>query len=382
LQLEVVSAWIDPADVTVWSGTVAGLIRELRDLGVLAGYRDATPWVPAVRALRHWLRATGRLSPSWTLAPEMRALTSLSNTVARLRPGAAVDGSVLPLGAIGRPVRSPFATWSEMAPAQIALCHPGHTDAFGYAGLSSGRLAAILRQQLRIHRSADTCLVVSHWAGRALVEEHGIDARRVKVVGAGRNVHVSPPADRDWSVTRFLFIGNSWRRKNGDAVVRAFVRLREEYPDAELHLVGDHPPIGHDGVTGHGRLSFALPEERQSLEGLFRRATCFVMPSWIEPFGIVYAEAAGAGVPSIGTTIGGTGTSVGPGGLLVDPGDDRALLGAMRKMTNPAVARELGHIAQSRAASFTWRACAERVVRAFDPGSADRAGLADFLPWP
>ena len=30
-------------------------------------------------------------------------------------------------------------------------------------------------------------------------------------------------------------------------------------------------------------------------------ATCFVMPSHFEPFGIVYVEAAAAGVPSIGT---------------------------------------------------------------------------------
>jgi glycosyltransferase involved in cell wall biosynthesis len=332
--------------------------------------------------VRYWLRATRRLSPSWTLEPEMRALTSLTSTMARLRELGAVDGSVLPLGAIGRPVRSPYVTWSEMAPAQLASCHPQHTDAFGYPGLSRSGLAAILRQQQRIHRSAHACLAVSHWAARALVSEHGIDARRVKVVGAGRNVHVRPPADRDWSVPRFLFIGNAWQRKNGDAVVRIFIRLRREYPDAELHLVGDHPPIGEDGVTGHGRLSFAQPDERRSLERLFERATCFVMPSWIEPFGIVYVEAAGAGLPSIGTTIGGTGTSVGPGGVLVDPADDGALLAAMRQMTNPTFAGELGRIAQSRATSFTWRACAERVVRAFDPGTADRAGLADFLPWP
>jgi glycosyltransferase involved in cell wall biosynthesis len=377
--LEVVSAWNDPEDATVWSGTISGLIRELRELGVLARYRDATPWVSGVRAVRYWLRLTGRQSASWTLEPEMRMLTTVSSTVARMRSGRCVDGSLLPVGALGRPVTKPFATWSEMAPHQIAACHPRHTDAFGYPGVSRRALSAVLRQQLRLYRSADACLVVSDWAGRALVNDHAIDPGKVKVVGAGRNVLVRPPAERDWSVPRFLFIGNSWQRKNGDAVVRAFARLRAERPRAELHLVGDHPAIGDEGVVCHGRLTFTVPDDRRELERLFQQSTCFVMPSWIEPFGIVYAEAGGAGLPSIGTTAGGTSTSVGPGGVLVDPADDAALLSAMRHLADPGHARELGAIAESRAGLFTWRACAERVVRAFDPVAAERAGLADFL---
>jgi glycosyltransferase involved in cell wall biosynthesis len=221
--------------------------------------------------------------------------------------------------------------------------------------------------------------VVSRWAADALVNAHGIDARKVHVSGAGRNLQTAPPPNRDWSVPRFLFVGNNWQRKNGEAVVRAFAALQEELPVAELHLVGDHPRIDRDGVVSHDRLSFTVPEERRELERLFQRATCFVMPSWIEPFGIVYTEAGAAGLPSIGTTAGGTSTSVGEGGVLVDPRDVVALLAAMRKLADPGVARELGAVAQERAASFTWRACAERVVRAFDPQTADRAGLADFL---
>jgi glycosyltransferase involved in cell wall biosynthesis len=380
LRLEVVSAWNDPEDATVWSGTIAGLLRELRELGALAGYRDTTPWPLALRALRHWLRRTGRLSSTWTLEPEMRLLTAFSSTVARARGGGRVDGAVLPVGAIGRPVRRPFVTWSEMAPSQIAAAHPQHTGVFGYPDVSSRNLGAVLRQQLRLYQSAQSCLVVSHWAGRALVRDHGVDPGKVKVVGAGRNIDQAAPPERDWSVPRFLFVGNSWQRKNGDAVLRAFARLRREAPNAELHLVGEHPRTSEEGVVSHGRLSFTVAEERRRLQRLFASATCFVMPSWIEPFGIVYVEAAAAGVPSIGTTVGGTATSVGEGGVLIEPGDDPALLGTMRRLSDPLTAREMGARARSRAASFTWRACAERVVRAFRPLAADRLGLADFLP--
>lgn len=378
-QLEVVSAWNDPDDLTVWSGTISGLIRELRGLGALAGYRDATPPRLPSQAARTWLRWTGRLSPLWTLEPEMRVLTAASSTLARRRATAGADGALLPLGAIGRPVPRPFVTWSEMTPAQIAACHPDHTDAFGYPGISRRALAAVLRQQLKVYRAASACLMVSSWAARSLIADHGIDPGKVKVVGAGRNLELDPPADRDWSVPRFLLVGNSWERKNGDAVLRAFARLRDRHPAAELHLVGQHPRSESDGVIGHGRLSFANADERPRLEQLFRRATCFVMPSKIEPFGIVYAEAAGAGIPSIATTAGGTDTSVGAGGLRVDPGDDAGLLSAMRRVAEGDVARELGAVAHARASAFTWRACAERVVRAFAPARADECGLAKFL---
>ena len=194
-------------------------------------------------------------------------------------------------------------------------------------------------------------------------------------------LNLTPPAppDRRWTPPKYLFVGNNWERKNGEGVVRAFGSLRTFVPDAELHLVGDHPDVRAPGVTAHGRLSFSIPDQRAELESLFCASTCFVMPSWLEAFGIVYVEAAAAGLPSIGTTVGGTETSIGDGGILVDPADDRGLLEAMRQLAEPQFAHKLGTRARQRADAFTWRACAERVVRAFAPDLADDLGMADFL---
>ena len=38
--------------------------------------------------------------------------------------------------------------------------------------------------------------------------------------------------------------------------------------------------------------------DRGRMVALYSRATCFVMPSRYEPFGISYADAGSAGVPS------------------------------------------------------------------------------------
>ncbi len=371
-------AWFDPTDPRVWSGIPTNLISELGALGVYGGYRDATPWAPAAGAVRRWLELTGRRTETWPLKVEMRLLASLTNAAGRLSTPSEIGAWVVPAGAFGRPVRGRIVSLSEIAPSQLAALGPAGAAAFGMAELSERGLGSVVRQQRRLHRRARACCVASSWAAEALLSE-GIDPARVQVVGYGRNIDIPPPPGRDWSTPRFLFVGNDWERKNGEAVVEAFRRLRAEHPAATLDLVGLHPRIDEPGVSGQGRLAFDEAEGRARLEALFARATCFVMPSRLEPFGIVYLEAAGAGLPSIGTTRGGTASSIGSGGILVDPDDPAGLLGAMGRLADPARAQELGARARARSHSFSWRLTAERVLRATGLVDADRLGLAPFL---
>src|SRR5205814_10495602 len=113
------------------------------------------------------------------------------------------------------------------------------------------------------------------------------------------------------------------------------------------------------------------------LEQLFATATCLVVPSLLEPFGLVYVEAAAAGVASIAGTVGGTPDSVGDGGVLVDPDDDEALYRAMRTLCDPDTARSLGEIAAARAGAYTWPATTQRVLRSLELKPVPGVELAD-----
>jgi glycosyltransferase involved in cell wall biosynthesis len=212
------------------------------------------------------------------------------------------------------------------------------------------------------------------------MRDYGIDRSRVHVVGFGRNFDPQP-ISRDWSTPRFLFAGYDWERKNGPMLLRAFSKLRVESPAAELHLVGSIPRVDAEGVTVHGRVDRKDPAGRQRMERLIEQATCFVMPSRYEPFGMVYVEAAAAGVPSIGTTVGGAADAIGAGGVVVDPADEGALLDAMRELSQPVRAASAGAAALERSHLFTWRAVAERVVRALNlADSPERhSSLAPYL---
>jgi glycosyltransferase involved in cell wall biosynthesis len=223
--------------------------------------------------------------------------------------------------------------------------------------------------------------VTSAFAGQSIVDDYGISPQKVHVVGVGRNIDAGW-VERDWSVPRFLFVGADWRRKRGAAVVASFEQVRRRHPEATLDLVGGHPPIEAPGVTGHGPLPLGSDWGQRRYAELLHRATCFVMPSSLEAFGIAYMDAGATGLPCVGTTVGGAPDAVGDGGLLVDPADDYALTAAMLELSDPGTAQRLGERAYRHAAPFTWRAVGERLLRALRPPGLDLAGLPEFLPGP
>ncbi len=293
----------------------------------------------------------------------------------RLAAAGALDGIVQRGCEIELPRGHRFVTYEDSTVLQAVQSYPWpHLENFTDADIQ--RYAA---RQRRAYEAALACCCTTHWVAESIKGSYEIPAERVFVVGNGQNHAAEEVAERDWSSPRYLFVGVDWTRKNGDAVVRAFVRVRERHPDARLDLVGGHPRLQLPGVVGHGPLSRVNPDDRERIAALYRSATAFVMPSLHEPAGIVYLEAASAGVPSIGGTSGGAATLIGPGGLTVDPLDDDQIYGAMLQLADPDTAGHLGGLAQRHSSLFTWRKVAERLVRALATPDLDTSGLAEFL---
>jgi glycosyltransferase involved in cell wall biosynthesis len=233
----------------------------------------------------------------------------------------------------------------------------------GWSAPSKRALRLRLDRQRRAYEDATVCCFSTGWAAASAVDDYGIPPEKTRVVGFGRNVELEPAA-KDWRRPRFLFVGRDWELKNGPRVVRVFSRLRRELPDATLDVVGTHPRLDEAGVAGHGTLRLDEPAERRHLEELYARATCLVVPSYFDASPIVTLEAAAAGIPSIGTSVGGGSSLIRDGGVVVDPNDDEALLAAMRRLSDPRTAAEKGERALARAPLFTWRAVAGRFLHA------------------
>lgn len=291
----------------------------------------------------------------------------------RVERAGELDGVVQIGSSYSVSVEGRTATHDDMTVAQAARAgYPG------IAALSPRQLEARIERQRLAYERADACCVVTRWAARSVIEDYGIPAEKVHVVGAGRN-RDPRAARRDWSRPRFLFVGKDWERKNGPLVLRAFARLRRDVEEARLDMVGGHPPIEAPGVTAHGPLRLDVESERQLVDRLFESATCFVMPSRHEPAGLVLAEASAAGIPSIGTTEGGSGELIGGAGRLVHPDDEDGLLAAMRELAEPDTAERLGACARRRSRLFTWHAVGERLLRALRLPALDEPRPAEPL---
>jgi len=304
-----------------------------------------------------------------TIAARNRLLRS------RLAAAGALDGVVQRGCELLLPRGPRLVTFEDSTLLQARRSYPWpHLQA-----LSEQDVKRYAERQRRVYEQAVACCCTTHWAAQSITEDYGIPAARVFVIGNGQNHPAPAVPERDWSSPRYLFVGVDWVRKNGPAVVSAFNRVREQRPDARLDLVGGHPRVEVPGVVGHGSLSRTRPADREQLAALYRSATAFVMPSLHEPAGIVYVEAASAGLPSIGGNDGGTATMVGPGGLIVDPRDVDQIYAAMLALADPETAQRLGALAREHASLFTWRKVAERLVRALAIPGLDTSGLAEFL---
>ena len=218
------------------------------------------------------------------------------------------------------------------------------------------------QRQAMACKQADVACVCTDWAKKFLVEDFGVPENKVHVVGVGHRSRLVTPDSRNWTTPRFLFVGINWKRKNGEAVVEAFARVREQFPKATLDLVGRHPAIDAPGVTDHGFLSRENAHAQKVLDDLFRMATAFVLPSLFEPAGIAYLEAASAGLPVIGTNRGGARELLEGAALSVDPYDRESLVRAMLQLCDMDAARSMGERARIRVANSTWEAVSGRMA--------------------
>jgi alpha-maltose-1-phosphate synthase len=207
----------------------------------------------------------------------------------------------------------------------------------------------------RVFAAAAAVTATSRWAADDLLRDQPALAERV---------HVMPyPVPLDgfdtrWAAervacagepVRVLFVGGDWVRKGGPELLAAW-REGGFAEVARLDVVSDSPlvrPVDAGSLSVHRGVRAYTPAWFE----LWRRADLFVMPTRGEAFGMVFQEAAAAGVPAIGTRIAAVPEIVGDGltGLLVPPGDVRALTAALGRLIREAPLRaQMGAAARHR----------------------------------
>jgi glycosyltransferase involved in cell wall biosynthesis len=156
-----------------------------------------------------------------------------------------------------------------------------------------------------------------------------------------------------------LSVARLFRGKGHFELLRALALVKRKYPNVRLAVVGSDYPAG-SGVTGtlkeHARELGILENvvfagQRSDIASLLAACDVFSLPSFEEPFGLVFAEAMAMKRPVVALTSGGTPEVVEHGkcGLLSPPGDIDALAANLQRLLDdPALRTRFGEFGRGR----------------------------------
>ena len=318
----------DSTDVLPWSGLNYHIARSLERAGAtLVRVGPLThPWTTGMKLRRRWY---GLWRHAYHANMEPSALGAFGAQARAQIPGD-VDAVVAVTTLIAASLdglRAPVISWDDASPASLIEYYPQ------YERLSARTARDIVAMGRRAAQNVQLAMYASEWAAADARAAYDLPLDRVAVVPFGANLETLPSTDdvhraiaaRPRTRCQLLWVGVDWERKRGDLVLEIAQRIEAHGIPVELTVVGCRPPGDRElpeWVHVEGWVSKRTAVGRARLAELYERSHLLVMPSNAEAYGLVYAEAAAYGVPSVATRTGGVPTVVvdGETGILDDPG--------------------------------------------------------------
>jgi glycosyltransferase involved in cell wall biosynthesis len=252
----------------------------------------------------------------------------------------------------------PYLIATDITPIQydrLAAPYRHHVDSNYFLGWFKHHV------NTKVFQGAAWVLPWSSWAAESLIQDYGVDPRRVQVLPVGIDVERWRPAEHaNQKPVRILFVGGDFERKGGALLLEAFRSLPAG--SAELILVTHATLPEEKGVVVHNNIQ---PNSAELLD-FYQSSDIFVLPSNAEAFGIAAVEASASGLPVIATFSGGLPDIVvhQETGFLIPVGDVRSLSTYLRTLVeNTELRKRMGRAAYRRAQiKFDARKNADRLV--------------------
>lgn len=180
----------------------------------------------------------------------------------------------------------------------------------------------------------------------------------------------APFPDLSDGMTNILFLGRLEKRKGLKYLLSAFSKLKWDWPQLRLIVVGGGKPDDDSyrilGARSLEDVVFTGAVSDEDRARYYRSADIFCSPATgKESFGIVLLEAMAAGTPVIASNIEGYSNVVthGADGLLVEPKNDIHLAEAISTLLRePDLCRRLAVNGRRRAEEFRWEIVASKVL--------------------
>ena len=231
--------------------------------------------------------------------------------------------------------------------------------------------------------NSDLVVAVSTFTRDVLVNQMGIDQRKIQLISNGVDLETFFPQSKDSHLlSRYglsgrrvlLSVGRLVERKGFDRALQALPRVLQSHPKVHYLIVGDGPYrqvleriAAEVGISNH--VTFAGEVTNEEIAKHYALCDVFVLPNRetadgnTEGFGLVFLEANACGKPVIAGCAGGAADAVQDGynGLTVDGEDVSAIAGAiLRLLEDPELCARLRTGGLERARNSDWRSRAEQ----------------------
>jgi glycosyltransferase involved in cell wall biosynthesis len=238
-------------------------------------------------------------------------------------------------------------------------------------------------------RRADRVIALSESAAADIARTLGLSRSKIDVAHMGVRLETprpKPARERDLrgkldlgEEPILLCVAQKRAHKNLAGLLRALALLS----DGCARLVLPGTPTPHEaelqqlaaelGVVRRVRFPGWLSDEE--LEGLYHLATCFVLPSFQEGFGLPVLEAMARDLPVACSNVSSLPEVAGDAALLFDPRDPKAIALALDRLLADATLRDLMRVkGRERCRRFSWRATARSTLASYRRAIAQRRG--------
>lgn len=240
--------------------------------------------------------------------------------------------------------------------------------------------------ETELYQNASLILTFSEYARMSVINDYGIDEKKVATVFAGANLEEIPSTlKKNYSNKMILFVGKDFYRKGGPTLIKVFNEVKKEVKDAEMIIVSEsnlnfpsrlHTIFDFFGIRV-SKPKINLPDTLikahvpyEWLIQLYKDASIFAMPSIQENFGHVFLEAMAYKMPCIGTTVDAMPEIIEDGrtGFLAPPNDYKQLADKLvLLLEDENLMKRMGEEGRKRVEKyFTWDLVVDRMTEQFE----------------
>lgn len=239
----------------------------------------------------------------------------------------------------------------------ISVIGLGNAEEFTLTLKGKGLKNFVKRQWLLFtHPRADGFIVVCDFC-KDILASIGVERETITVVPSSINpAKLKPYENRQYGGRRVVSVGRLVERKGFHYLIEAVRRLKPEFKDLTLTIVGNGPFrlylekfVQDHQMQDYVFIKGGLPDEELSL--IYQQSDLFVLAHVMLENGdtegcpTVFSEASGCGLPVIGGVEGGASTVIVDGvtGYIVNPRNIEELSGRMKMiLSDPNLAKRMG----------------------------------------